>query len=349
MKRNVVRTLGIMMTAVMAFTVAGCGGAKSSSAKGKTYKVGIVNYMDHPSLNQIETSVKKELNAQGKKLGVTFDYKNYSFNGQGDGSTLNQIASQLVSKDVDVIIPIATPAAQVVQSATEDKNITMVYAAVSNPVTDGLADSMKKPGGNKTGTSDALNTNRILKLMQTQNKNLKKVGLLYSKGEASSKKPIQEAKDYLKKAGIDYVEKTGTNTDEIQSAADALVHSKVDAVFTPTDNTVQSAELSIYEKFVTAKIPHYAGADSFALNGAFVGYGVDYEELGKKTADMVADILVNGKKAGETAVGTFDNGKVVINKEVMEKLGLKEATLRKAFKAYSSKVETTSTAKEFKK
>ena len=94
--------------------------------------------------------------------------------------------------------------------------------------------------------------------------------------------------------GIEYVERTGTTTDEVQLAADALVADGVDAVFTPTDNTIMTAELSIYEKFIDAGIPHYTGADSFALNGAFAGYGVDYANLGAKTADMVADILLNG-------------------------------------------------------
>ena len=103
------------------------------------------------------------------------------------------------------------------------------------------------------------------------------------------------------KKNIKYIEKTGTNTDEIQSAADALIAEGVDAVFTPTDNTVMKAELSIFEKFTEAKIPHYCGADSFALNGAFVGYGVDYANLGVQTADMVVDVLVNGADPAENS------------------------------------------------
>ena len=104
------------------------------------------------------------------------------------------------------------------------------------------------------------------------------------------KKDLQEAKDYLDEQGIEYVERTGTTTDEVQLAAEALIADGVDAVFTPTDNTIMTAELSIYEKFIEAGIPHYTGADSFALNGAFVGYGVDYANLGQKTADMIAEI-----------------------------------------------------------
>ena len=80
-----------------------------------------------------------------------------------------------------------------------------------------------------------------------------------------------------------------------------LVADGVDAVFTPTDNTVMKSELTIYETFAEAGIPHYTGADSFALNGAFLGYGVDYANLGVETANMIADILLDGTEPRTTA------------------------------------------------
>ena len=179
------------------------------------------------------------------------------YNGQADSTTLNQIATQLLDDGVDVIVPIATPAAQIVQAATEDNQIPVVFSAVSDPVGAGLAESMDAPGANITGTSDALNTNAILDLMFAANPDIKKVGLLYSQSEDSSKKPIEDAKAYLDEKGIEYVEKTGTNNTEVTQAADALIAAGVDAVFTPTDNTVMTAELAIYEKFIDAGIPHY--------------------------------------------------------------------------------------------
>ena len=113
----------------------------------------------------------------------------------------------------------------------------------------------------------------------------------------------------------------GTTTDEVTSAVDALIAEKVDAVFTPTDNTIMTAELAIYEKFLNAKIPQYCGADSFALNGAFVGYGVDYTALGKMTADMVVQVLVDGKSPTTLPVATFDNGIAMINTDSCTALG----------------------------
>ena len=104
-------------------------------------------------------------------------------------------------------------------------------------------------------------------------------------------------------------------------AAQAMVADGVDAVFTPTDNSIMKAELAIYETLAKAGIPHYTGADSFALNGAFLGYGVDYANLGVETANMVADILLNGADPATLAVKTFDNGTATINTEICTELG----------------------------
>ena len=146
---------------------------------------------------------------------------------------------------------------------------------------------------------------------------------------------------------ISYIEKTGTNNEEISLAADALVAEKVDAVFTPSDNTVMTAELAIYEKFADAGIAHYAGADSFALNGAFCGYGVDYVELGTQTADMVVDILVNGKEPKSMAVQTFDNGLATINTDTCAAVGLDLENVKQSLENYCTKISETATAKEF--
>ena len=302
--------------------------------------------MDHPSLNQIEDSLCTELDALSKD-GVKYEYKDYRMNGQGDASSLNQMTAQLLSDKVDIIGPIATPAIQIVQAQTEGQSIPIVFSAASDPVSAKLVDSLEKPGGHITGTSDFLNTNAIMDLIFAANPETDYVGLLYSKSEDSSKLPIETAKKYLEEKGIRYIEKTGTSTDEVSQAVDALIAEGVDAVFTPTDNTVQKAELSFYEKLQKAKIPHYGGADSFALNGAFCGYGVDYVQLGKATADMVSDILEKGKDPAETPVQTFDSGIATINTETCEKLGYSLEDIKKAFQPYCSKTEEIQTKKDF--
>ncbi len=314
----------------------------------KEFKVGIVQFMDHPSLNQIEENLEKELDKIAQEKGVTFNYKDYTHNGQGDATILNQIGSQLIADEVDVIVPIATPAAQVMQSAAEDSATPIVFSAVSDPVGAKLVADMKKPGANITGTSDALNTNAIMDLIVALNPEAGKIGLLYSKSEDSSAQPIADAKKYLDGKGIQYVEKTGTTSDEVSAAVDALIAEGVDAVFTPTDNTVQNAELGFYEKLAEAGIPHYAGADSFALNGAFCGYGVDYANLGVATADMVAEILVDGKKPAETAVQTFDNGIATVNTDTAAAIGIDLAQVKTAFTPFCTQIAEIKTQKEFK-
>ncbi len=334
----------LAVTALMG--LAACGSkTEDDKAEGKTYKVGIVQFVDDASLNQIEAAIEAEFDAKAKELGVTFDYTLY--NGQGDATTLNQIGAELVGKGVDLIVPIATPAVKIMQSATEDTEIPIVFSAVSDPVGSGIVDALDAPGGRITGTSDALNTKGLLDLMLAQNPDVKTVGLLYSKSEDSSKQPIADAKAYLEGKGIRCVEKTGTTTDEITSAVDALIAEKVDAVFTPTDNTVMTAELAIYEKFLNAKIPQYCGADSFALNGAFVGYGVDYTALGKMTADMVVQVLVDGKSPATLPVATFDNGIAMINTDSCTALGYDLAAVKQAFDGKCSAVLETTTQQNF--
>lgn len=349
MRKKILLTVMAMMTAMC---VAGCGESSGDSSNSsadkskdtdKTYKVGIVQYVDDASLNQIQNAICEELDEKGEELGVTFDYSDYIFNGQADQTTLNQILTELVSDEVDVIIPIATPTALIAQSATEDNQIPVVFSAVSDPVAAGLVESLEAPGSNITGTSDALNTNAIMELILAANPDVKTLGLLYDKSQDSSKNPIEEAKAFAEEKGIEIVEKTGTTNDELSLAAEALIASKADAVFTPTDNTVMTAELAIYEKFINAKIPHYCGADSFALNGAFCGYGVNYEELGTETADMVVDILANGAKPAETAVRTLDNGIATVNTETAEAIGLDYSS----FESMCEEVIETKTAEEF--
>lgn len=345
------KVLTVMLSAACAMSVfAGCGsnsetagsGAKDN-ADGTVYKVGIVQYVDDASLNQIEKAIEEELDKKAEELGVTFDYEDYTFNGQADSTTLNQIASELVADKVDVIIPIATPTAMIMQAATEENQIPVIFAAVSDPVSAGLVADMDAPGSNITGTSDALNTAAIFDLMFAADGEIESVGLLYNKSEDSSKVPIEEAKAYLDEKGVSYVEKTGTTNDEVSLAADALVAEGVDAVFTPTDNTVMTAELAIYEKFADAGIPHYAGADSFALNGAFCGFGVNYVDLGTATADMAVEVLVNGAKPTETAVRTMSNGIATVNTEIADQLGLDYSM----FADMCEQVVETKTAEEF--
>ena len=290
--------------------------SNSSTSTTKTYKVAIVKQLDHASLDEIANAICEELDAISEKDGITIEYEVYS--GQNDQTTLQQIASQIIADEVDVIIPIATLAAQTMTVAS-DGEVPIVYAAISDPEAAELTDISYV-----TGTSDALNTQQIMDMILTVNPDTKTVGLLYSMSEANSEKPIAEAKAYLDKKGINYIEATGNSDDEIRQAATSLVASKVDAIFTPTDNVVMSAELSIAQEFIEAGIPHYTGADSFVRNGAFATRGVNYTTLGQKTADLAYQTITEGIEstgyAGNYEV--MEGGIITVNKDTSNALGI---------------------------
>lgn len=317
----------------------------SEESSGTSYTIGICNYVDDASLNQIVENTNARLAEIESEQDITINVKCDNCN--ADANVMNQIIANFAADNVDLMVGVATPVAMAMQSATEDSKTPVVFAAVSDPVGAGLVASLEKPGSNVTGSSDNLDTNSVMNLIFAQNPDAKKIGLLYDVGQDSSTAAIEHAKAYLDDKGVEYVERTATTAEEVALAAQALVSDGVDAVFTPTDNTIMKAELAIYETFADAGIPHYTGADSFALNGAFLGYGVDYANLGRETADMIASILTEGKDPATTPVITFDNGTATVNTEICEKLGLNFDTVSEAFAPYCTRVEEITTAESF--
>jgi putative ABC transport system substrate-binding protein len=338
MKRKVLAcvTVSVMASIMLAGT---------AMAEGEEYKVGICNYVDDASLNQIVDNIQTRLAEIGEEQGVTFDVSYDNCN--ADAAVMEQIITNFQADGADLMVGVATPVAMTMQTLTEGTDTPVIFSAVSDPEGAGIVESNDAPGANLTGTSDYLDTASIMNLILAANPDAKKIGLLYDQGQDSSTGAIEEAKAYLEENGIEYVEKTGTNTSEVQLAVDSLIAEGVDAVFTPTDNTIMTAELSIYESLIEAGIPHYTGADSFALNGAFVGYGVDYANLGVETADMIADVLLNGADPATTPVRTFDNGTATVNTETCEALGLDLETIKAAFEPYCTQVIEITTAESF--
>ncbi|MBQ1703381.1 MAG: ABC transporter substrate-binding protein [Oscillospiraceae bacterium] len=338
------KMIAIVLALTLVFSLAACAAGETDTGK-KTYSVGICNFVDDASLNQIIENIEARLKAIGEEKGVTFNVKVENCN--TDANVLNQIIADFIASDVDLMVGVATPVAMAMQAATEDNKIPVIFAAVSDPLSAGLVDSLDKPGHNISGTSDFLDTNAVMNLIFAQDPDASKIGLLYNVSEDSSATPIAAAKEYLTAKGVSYVERTGTTVDEVMIAAQALIADGVDAIFTPTDNTIMKSELAIYEMLAQAGIPHYTGADSFALNGAFLGYGVDYANLGVETANMVADVLVNGKDISTLAVKTFDNGTATINTETCAALGLDYDTVAATFAPYCTKVQPITTAENF--
>ena len=342
MKKTFLKICAVAAAVIMTGTVFVYGAPEEETT---VYKVGICNYVDDASLNQIVDNIQSRLEELGTENGVAFEIS-YQ-NSQADSSIMNQIIADFIADNVDLMVGVATPVAMAMQAATEDNQIPVVFAAVSDPISTELVDSLEAPGANITGSSDYLDTTAVMNLIFAADPEAQKIGLLYDIGQDASTTPIAAAKEYLDEKGIEYKDYTGTTVAEVELAVQSLIADGMDAVFTPTDNTIMTAELSIYEELAEAGIPHYTGADSFALNGAFVGYGVDYAELGARTADMVKEILVDGKDPSETPVLTFDNGTATVNTETCELIGFDFAQIEKAFEPYCLRIQSIVTAESF--
>ena len=316
MKNNMMKKLLTMTLAcAMTLSLAACGSKAEPSADQSTaapietdtkaYKVAIIKQLDHASLDEIANAVTAELDQISADKNVKIEYEVTS--GQGDQTILKQLSDQAIADGVDAIIPIATTAAQIAALSAEETKTPVVYAAVSDPETAKLTGI-----DYVTGTSDALNTEYILDMMLAQDPGVSKVGLLYSLSEPNSTKPIAEAKAYLERHGITCVEQTANTNDEVVAAAAALISAKVDAVFTPTDNVIMAAELAIADDLAKAGIPHYTGADSFVRNGAFATCGVNYTELGARTATLAYQAMTQGMDGMEDYY-RMDGGIITVN------------------------------------
>ena len=342
MKNNMMhKLLTLALAGVMTLSLAACGSktdnggsdAQQESENGKTYKVAVIKQLDHASLDEIANAITAELDKLAVGNGVTIEYEVTS--GQNDPTILKQLSDQAIADNVDAIVPIATSAAQIAALSAEDSKTPVVYAAISDPAAANLTGI-----DYVTGTSDALNTEFIMDMMFAQNPNVAKVGLLYSLSEPNSAQPITDAKAYLDAKGIAYVEQTASTNDEVVAAASALIADGVDTVFTPTDNVIMAAELAIAEDFAKNGIPHYTGADSFVRNGAYATCGVNYTDLGTKTADLAYSAITEGMGSMEDYY-LMDGGIITVNTDTAAMIG-KQAEYS-CFDSMGTVVEVTTT------
>lgn len=313
MKKGLAFLLTIMMTGLSV----GCGSSAPKEEGGSEglKKVAIVQYVEHPSLDTIRESTIAALAEAGYVDGqnITIDYAN----AQADQSNLNTIASKFVGDNVDLIIAIATPAAQSMAAATSE--IPIVFSAVTDPISAKLVDNLDSPSGNVTGTSDLIPVDQVFELCKELTPDVNKMGFLYTASEVNSQSVIEEAKLIAADYGFTFEEVTVTNSSELQQAAELLA-GKVDAIYTPIDNGIASAMPILSEVGKNAGIPVYVGADSMVIDGGYATVGINYEDLGAKTAEMAADIL-GGKAVSEVPVATLDNFYKVINETTATAIG----------------------------
>ncbi len=317
------KIIAILSTAALAATMLTACGKKNPSSESavekaeNNYKIGIVQMMEHSSLNTIRDSIVERLGELGFKDG-----ENCTINCQqanGESTTVTQILDQFKADESDIIVAITTPCAQL--AAPYSSEIPVVFSAVTDPVAAEIVESLDNPGENITGTSDALEISKILDFAMTATPDLKTLGYLYNTGEDNSVSCLEKVKAYCKDKGLELEIASVTNTSEIQEAITTLAD-KCDAVFSPNDNTVASAMGTVAQVMNKAKKPMYVGADSMVQDGGFATIGIQYNDLGIETANMVASILKGEKKASEIPVKVFNEDlSTFINKSTAKAIG----------------------------
>ena len=326
MKTMKTRLTALFAAAAMGLSLAGCGSAASSASAAASgsgqqadYTVGILQYTSHSSLDEIAAAIQSELEQQALAAGVTIRVE--LKNGQGDAATINDICKMFVSDKVDLIIPIATPAATAAAAAVQGTDIPLVYSAVTDPVAAQLAQSMETPGENMTGTSDYIDTAKILDLVLANNPDTKTLGLIYNLGETNSAATIEALRPVLEEKGIQAVESTVTTPGEVQMAAQNLVSKGVDAIFVPIDNTVASAMSVLADEAIKGGVPVYTAADSLVRDGGLATTGVNYTKLGELTAQMAVQVL-QGEEPATMPVQVLNDGIVTVNTTTAKALGI---------------------------
>lgn len=309
----------ISLASIALLTLAACSSA-SEQTSSETVKVGVLQYMEHESLTAARKGFVAELEANGYKEGekLVLDYQN----AQGDQANLQTISEQLVDGN-DLVLAIATPSAQ--SLATVSTKTPILFTAVTDPLSADLVETVEKPGGLLTGTSDQAPIEKQVELLAQAVPDAKTVGILYTTSERNSEVQVEQAEKLLEKAGYKVVVKGITSSNEVQDATTSLMKD-VDAIFVPTDNTVASTMTMIGQLSVEYKVPVIGGSTDMVDEGGLLTYGTNYEALGRQTAKMAIKII-KGAKVSETAVEYPETVSLHVNEEIAKKLGIDTSKL----------------------
>jgi putative ABC transport system substrate-binding protein len=292
-----------------------CGAAYGQEAKKVT--IGISQIVEHPALDAARQGFIDALKDQGYVDGSNVAYDVQI--AQGNVATANTIAKNFVGNKVDLIHAIATPTSQACVNNT--KTIPIVISSVTDPVGAGLVQSLEKPGGNVTGTTDRSPVDRQLDLILEILPKVKRLGFLYNSGEDNSVSSLKQVQEEAAKRGMVVVEATVSNSSGVFQAAKSLV-GKVDAIHIPTDNTVISALESVVKVCEENKIPLFAADIDSVPRGVIAAVAIDYYRLGLQSGDMAVRIL-HGASPADMPVEALKDLKLAISTKAAERMGVK--------------------------
>lgn len=308
------------ITLLVAVMIAGafiisCAGKKAESEK--LIKIGIVQLVEHVALDASYQGFIDGLKAAGYEDGknIKVDFQN----AQGEQANCNTIAQKLINDRSDLILAIATPAAQAVANLTE--TIPVLITAVTDPASAKLVKSNEKPETNVTGTSDLTPVAAQIELVKKLVPTIKTLGFIYNSSEQNSKFQIDIAKKECEKLGIAYLEATVSNSNEIQQVTQSLV-GKVQAVYTPTDNMIAAGIPTVAGVLNASKIPLICGEEGMVSAGGLATYGINYYELGKQTASMAVEILRDGKKPASMPIQYLATCDFAVNQDTAKAIGI---------------------------
>lgn len=280
--------------------------------------VGVLQFVSHPALDQIyegiQAGLKEEGYEDGKNMTIAFQ------NGQADQSKLATMSQQLIQeKKSDVLIGIATPAAQALANTTSD--VPIVLGAITDPVSAGLVKNDQKPGGNITGVSDKSPVDAQFDLLTEILPKSKKVGILYASSEENSKYQVEEAKKIGESKGLTVKAFAVPSSNEIAQTVQVMA-SEVDTIYIPTDNTIANAMQTVVNEANKTKTPIIPSVDTMVEQGGLATVGINQFDLGVQTGKMAAKILSGESKPATTPIYTFKTGDIIINQKQADKFGI---------------------------
>ncbi|MBR5520498.1 MAG: ABC transporter substrate-binding protein [Oscillospiraceae bacterium] len=304
------KVLALLLAIIMAVSFTACGNS-SADEEGKV-KIGVLQRLEHTSLDQAREGFVQALADNGYVDGVNMilDYQN----AQNDQSNLQVMADRLINDENDLILAIATGAAQTL--AARPHEIPVLITAVTDPVDAGVLESMENPGTIISGTSDVSPMKAQLELMLKLKPDVETVGLLYTSGEDNSVIQIAQVKEILDEMGVAYVAQTVTNTNDVQQAVQSLV-TKCDAIYIPTDNVLAASMALVADITWPANIPVIAGAESMVMDGGLATIGLSYYALGYQTGEMAVKVL-EGADISTMPVETQNEYRYIINGDAVD-------------------------------
>ena len=320
--RRFVKGVAMAAIAVMSMgMLAGCGGGGDTQQEAaETYKVGVVQLMQHGSLDQANQGMIDGLAAEGFVVGENLEVDQQ--NAQGDQSNLQSIAQQFMSNEVDLIMAIATPAAQVMAAATEE--VPIVGTAITSYTEAGLVESDEAPGTNVTGTHDMTPIAEQIDLILQVVPDAKTIGTIYTSSEANSVVQVEMMEQICAERNLNVVKRTISTVNDIQQAAQSMVDEGVDAVWLATDNNVASAMPQVVGVTDEAGLITVCGATSMVEAGGTLTYGINYYYIGYDAGVMAAQILKGEAEPAAMAVQgpKVENMDLIVNMDAVEYMGI---------------------------